>query len=117
MKKLISLSVSLLLFNLLTLKGQNEPKSTNLVKLANSSKSKAVLAQESIINSVKFREVGPVVMSGRVTDIAVDPTDATHFYVAYASGGLWETQNNGSSFKPLFDNELVMSIGDIAVNW
>ena len=56
-------------------------------------------------------------MSGRVTDVAVDPADPTHFYVAYASGGLWETSDNGTSFTPLFDNEAVMTIGDIDVHW
>lgn len=56
-------------------------------------------------------------MSGRVVDIAVDPSDATHFYVAYASGGLWETKTNGQSFTPLFDHEAVMTIGAIAVDW
>ena len=66
---------------------------------------------------MKFRNVGPSVMSGRVVDIDVCPTDPTHFYVAYASGGLWVTYNNGQSFTPLFDNQVVMTIGDIAVDW
>ena len=39
------------------------------------------------------------------------------FYVAFASGGLWETKNQGASFEPLFDREIVMTIGDIAVDW
>lgn len=71
----------------------------------------------SLVKNVPFKNVGPTVMSGRVVDIDVDPNDPTHFYVAYASGGLWETTNNGISFEPLFDNEMVMTIGDIAVNW
>lgn len=75
------------------------------------------LATNSLFQNVEFRSVGPTVMSGRVTDLEVDPADATHFYVAYASGGLWETHNNGQSFEPLFDNEAVMTIGDIAVDW
>ena len=56
-------------------------------------------------------------MSGRVVDIAVNPDDPTHFYVAYASGGLWETKNNGTTFSPLFDHEATITIGDIAVTW
>ncbi|HEU5167267.1 MAG TPA: hypothetical protein VFU29_17105, partial [Chitinophagaceae bacterium] len=43
--------------------------------------------------------------------------DPTEFYVAYASGGLWYTKNNGLSFKPIFDSVDIISIGDIAVNW
>jgi len=56
-------------------------------------------------------------MSGRVVDIEVNPQDPTEFYVAYASGGLWQTKNNGQSFAPIFDSVDVLTIGDIAVNW
>ena len=56
-------------------------------------------------------------MSGRVVDLDVNPDDPTEFYVAYATGGLWHTTNNGQSFFPLFDKEEVLFIGDIAVNW
>jgi len=69
------------------------------------------------INNLSFDNIGPTVFSGRITDLAVDPDDVTHFYVAYASGGLWETTNNGSSFTPIFDHEIVMTIGAIAVDW
>ncbi|GAB4251623.1 MAG: hypothetical protein Tsb0034_30550 [Ekhidna sp.] len=69
------------------------------------------------MKNVPFRNAGPTVMSGRVVDLAVDPKDPTHFYVAYASGSLWETTNNGTSFSPIFDNQMVMTIGDIAVDW
>lgn len=75
------------------------------------------LEESSIVKNVPFRNVGPTVMSGRVVDLAVDPNDPSHFYVAYASGSLWETSNNGTSFIPLFDNQIVMTIGDIEVDW
>ncbi|MEM8938101.1 MAG: glycosyl hydrolase [Bacteroidota bacterium] len=75
------------------------------------------LEKNSLVKNLPFRNVGPTVMSGRVVDLAVDPDDPMHFYVAYASGSLWETQNNGTSFKPLFDHQIVMTIGDIAVDW
>jgi photosystem II stability/assembly factor-like uncharacterized protein len=75
------------------------------------------LAGSSLIDAVEFKNIGPTVQSGRVVDLAVNPKDPTEFYVAYASGGLWKTENNGMSFRPLFDNEGVMTIGDIAVDW
>jgi photosystem II stability/assembly factor-like uncharacterized protein len=75
------------------------------------------LTDNSLVKNVEFRNVGPTVMSGRVVDIAVNPSDPTHFIVAYASGGLWETTNEGASFTSLFDNQIVMTIGDIAVDW
>jgi photosystem II stability/assembly factor-like uncharacterized protein len=61
--------------------------------------------------------IGPTVFSGRVTDIAVNPINKWEWYVAYASGGLWYTNNNGVSFTPLFQQEAVMTIGAIAVDW
>ena len=71
----------------------------------------------SLLKGIHFRNIGPTQMNGRVVDIEVNPADPTEFYVAYASGGLWHTANNGLSFDPLFDREDVISIGDIAVNW
>ena len=68
-------------------------------------------------SEISFKSVGPTVMSGRITDLAVDEKDPSHFFAAYASGGLWYTNNNGNSFTPIFDNEAVMTIGDVAVNW
>ncbi|MEL6989239.1 MAG: glycosyl hydrolase, partial [Bacteroidota bacterium] len=75
------------------------------------------LNTNSIVQSIPFKNIGPTVFSGRVTDLAVNPKDPSKYYVAYASGGLWYTENNGNTFTPIFDNELVMTIGDIAVDW
>jgi photosystem II stability/assembly factor-like uncharacterized protein len=75
------------------------------------------LEQKSVLNNIKFRNIGPTVMSGRVADIDANPEDPTEFYVAYASGGLWYTKNNGQSFTPIFDSADVLFTGDIAVNW
>jgi hypothetical protein len=75
------------------------------------------LLSRSTLNETSFRNIGPSIMSGRVVDIEVNPQDPTEFYVAYASGGLWHTQNNGQSFAPIFDSVDVLTIGDIAVNW
>jgi len=75
------------------------------------------LEKNSLVSQLKFRSVGPTIMSGRVVDIDVNPQDATEFYVAYASGGLWHTVNNGISFEPMFEQQESMTIGDIAVDW
>jgi photosystem II stability/assembly factor-like uncharacterized protein len=75
------------------------------------------LTENSLVNNVMFRNVGPTIMSARVVDLEVNPEDPTEFYVAYASGGLWHTKNNGQSFVPIFDHEDAFTIGDIAVNW
>ncbi|WP_375444858.1 WD40/YVTN/BNR-like repeat-containing protein [uncultured Fibrella sp.] len=75
------------------------------------------LTQTSLLQNVPVRSIGPTVMSGRVVDLAVNPQNPSEFYVAYASGGLWHTDNNGISFSPLFQNEAVMTIGAVAVDW
>ena len=75
------------------------------------------LEKRSVLNDITFRNIGPVTMSGRVSDIEANPKDPTEFYVAYSSGGLWYTKNNGLSFKPVFDSEDIITIGDIAVRW
>jgi photosystem II stability/assembly factor-like uncharacterized protein len=75
------------------------------------------LKQTSLVKKTEFRSAGPSIMSGRVVDLEVNPSAPHQFYVAYASGGLWYTSNNGQSFIPLFDNQPVMTLGDIAVNW
>jgi len=70
----------------------------------------------SILADYPVRNVGPVVMSGRVTDLAVDKDDPKHFYVAYASGGVFETTNAGNTLHPIFDNQGSLTIGDIAIS-
>lgn len=98
--------------------GQNDqPSFTPATERIRSFEQRKKLEVSSIVNAVEFEQIGPVVQSGRVSEVAVDPEEPTHFFVAYASGGLWETHNNGTSFEPLFQNEMVMSLGAIAVNW
>jgi photosystem II stability/assembly factor-like uncharacterized protein len=75
------------------------------------------LQQQSLVNDIPFRNIGPSIMSGRVVDVEVNPADPTEFYVAYATGGLWYSTNNGQSFTSIFDSEDIIGIGDIAVNW
>lgn len=73
--------------------------------------------KKSLVKNIPFKNVGPTVMSGRVVDIDVNPNDPTEFYVGYASGGVWHTTNNGSSFIPILDSSNTQNVGDIAVDW
>jgi photosystem II stability/assembly factor-like uncharacterized protein len=68
-----------------------------------------------VLKGLNFRSIGPTQQSGRFVDFAVPSGQTYTFYAASASGGLWKTENNGQTFEPLFDNEKVFSIGDIAV--
>ena len=67
-------------------------------------------------SALKFRAVGPALTSGRVVDIAVHPEKPTTYYVAAAAGGVWKTENSGTSFSPIFDGEGSYSIGCVALN-
>jgi photosystem II stability/assembly factor-like uncharacterized protein len=71
----------------------------------------------SMLYHLDIPNIGPTIFNGRVTDLDVNPDDPTEFFVAYASGGLWYTNNNGTTFDPLFQHESVMTIGNIAVDW
>ncbi len=115
MKKLLFFSFFLCLSILIT--AQSQPAATTAAKRMQAFEQRKALKTTSLVNTIPFKNVGPTVFSGRVVDVAVSPTDPSHFYVAYASGGLWKTINNGASFMPLFDKEAVMTIGDIAVDW
>ena len=71
----------------------------------------------SLVKNIPFKNIGPTIMSGRVVDIDVNPSNPNEFYVGYASGGLWYTNNNGTSFTPIMDNSPTQNVGDIAVDW
>ena len=76
-----------------------------------------VLEKRSVLNDIKFHSIEPKSMRGQLDDKDVNPHDPRDFYVAYATGGLWYTHNNGQSFIPVFDSADVIGIGDVAVNW
>ncbi len=94
-----------------------QPKPTAGSDRLNSLKKRGELAEKSLLKDVGFRNIGPSIMSGRVVDLEVNPANPAEIYVAYATGGLWHSTNNGQSLVPIFDNEAVIGIGDIAVNW
>lgn len=59
----------------------------------------------NLFSAFKFRNVGPAFMSGRIADIAVNPANPSQYYLAIASGGVWKTDNAGTTFQPIFDGE------------
>jgi photosystem II stability/assembly factor-like uncharacterized protein len=68
-----------------------------------------------LLKGLKARAIGPAVMGGRVSDVALDPRNPAVFYVGLATGGLFKSSNNGVSFDPVFDKQPVLSIGAVAV--
>ena len=69
-----------------------------------------------MLKTLKFRSVGSAAYSGRISDLAVNPNNPSEYYVGAASGGLWKTENHGTTFKPIFDNQSVFSIGALAMD-
>ncbi len=68
-----------------------------------------------LLKNMKPRAIGPAVMGGRVSDIALDPRNPAVFYVGLGTGGLFKTGNNGATFDPIFDKQPVLSIGAVAI--
>ena len=112
----ITLTLVLLLFYCVVFP-QKQPEPTPAADRMKVAGQRSILEKRSVLNKVSFRNIGPSIMSGRVVDVDANPDDPTEFYVAYATGGLWYTANNGQSFTPVMDSLDMLFIGDIAVNW
>ena len=74
------------------------------------------MQQASPYNELEWRHIGPTHMSGRVTDIAKPIDRPFTFYVTTASGGVWKTENEGTSWTPIFDDAPSAAWGAIAVD-
>jgi len=75
----------------------------------------APASSNDALTGLPFRSIGPAIMGGRIDDFAVVESRPSTFYVATAAGGLWKTVNNGVTLEPVFDDQEVSSIGDVAV--
>ena len=71
---------------------------------------------EATFKGLEMRSIGPAFMSGRIADIVIDPTDQSTWYVGVGSGGVWKTDNAGTTWTPVFDNEGSYSIGCITLD-
>ena len=107
MKRLSSLFILVLMLGAVsTLDAQRRKSTSASVKPLDS----------KLFSNLKFRNIGPAFMSGRIADLAIDPTNENVWYVAVGSGGVWKTSNAGTTFKPIFDNESVYSIGCVTID-
>ena len=67
-------------------------------------------------SGLKFRSIGPAIMSGRIGDVAIHPDNDNVWYVAVASGGVWKTENAGVTWKSIFDGQKSYSIGCVTID-
>ena len=72
-------------------------------------------AHEAALKNLKFRNIGPAVMGGRMDDFAVVESDPRIIYVGSAAGGIFKTVNGGITWTPIFDEQSNPSIGDMAL--
>lgn len=86
-----------------------------LILLALITISTAGQSPESLLQAMRWRNIGPAVFAGRVVDVEAVENDFRHAVVASASGGVWKSTNAGTTWTPIFDNYPSASIGDVAI--
>ncbi len=113
-------------------KAQTAPTSTESKKSAKNQQNKSAPAEANqedkkeeekkpgmnagTFAGLKFRSIGPAVASGRVMSIAVNPKNKFEYYVGVASGGVWKTENDGTTWSPVFDEQGSYSIGWVTLD-
>ncbi len=109
MNKLLSLKAILLLFIFAFGISSAEAKKKKDDEKSDTLKSCA-------FSGLKWRSIGPSFASGRIADFAVNPENPAHYFVAVGSGNIWKTTNNGTTYKPVFENYGAYSIGALAMD-
>ncbi|NQU53124.1 MAG: glycosyl hydrolase [Bacteroidetes bacterium] len=107
MKKLTLLLVALFLATSVTFAKKKEEEKKEEEKAFISS---------SLVGGLKWRSIGPAWCSGRIADFAVNSKNTKEFYVGVASGGVWKTTNNGTTWKPIFDKYGSYAIGVVEMD-
>ncbi|MEO7266070.1 MAG: hypothetical protein ABIW38_14230 [Ferruginibacter sp.] len=72
--------------------------------------------QTATFAGLKFRSIGPALVSGRIVDLAVNPKNTSEYYIAAGNGGVWKTKNAGITFNPVFDGQVSFSIGCVTLD-
>jgi photosystem II stability/assembly factor-like uncharacterized protein len=72
-------------------------------------------SDDSVLKPFVWRSIGPASMGGRIDDIAVVESNPSIIYLGFATGGLWKSTNNGTTWSSIFDRYPVSSVGDIAI--
>jgi len=81
-------------------------------------KEKEKTEQKATLNlgGFKFRSIGPALTEGRITDIAVHPEDKATWILTVASGGVWHTENAGTTWSPVMDGAGSYSMGCVTID-
>lgn len=84
--------------------------------LGQSDKEKDKEKPEALYNGLEFRSIGPAFMSGRISDIVIHPDNENLWYVTAGSGGVWKTENSGTTWKSIFDGQGSFAIGCVTLD-
>ncbi|MCF6307635.1 MAG: glycosyl hydrolase [Flavobacteriaceae bacterium] len=109
--------IALLFFALISVQAFSQQPASNANDVEKGLNQKQQLIETSLVKNLPFKNIGPSVMSGRITEISVNPDNPTEFYIGYASGGVWYSDNNGTSFTPILDNSPTQNVGSLTVDW
>src|SRR5712664_968006 len=74
-----------------------------------------ITLDSTLLAGFRWRNIGPANMAGRVSSVAGIPSPSRTFFIAAAAGGIWKTTNAGTTFRPVFDNEKCVSMGELAI--
>ncbi|WP_086931663.1 WD40/YVTN/BNR-like repeat-containing protein [Agarilytica rhodophyticola] len=72
--------------------------------------------KDDVFAALPLRAMGPAVTGGRISDLAVSAKNPAYYFAAVASGGVWRTKNNGTTWTPVFDGQGSYSIGDVTMD-
>ncbi len=71
---------------------------------------------ETDYSGLAFRNIGPAINGGRIADIDIHPENQNVWYVGVGSGGVWKTENAGTTWEPIFDDQPSYSIGSLLID-
>ncbi len=95
--------------------GKDKDKDANDKKDGEDGESKDPMSSGTF-GGLKFRSVGPALISGRVVSIAVNPHNKSQYFIGAASSGVWRTDNDGTTWQPVFEHEGSYSIGTVVID-
>ena len=101
---LLSIFIAVIIFPSQEITAQRKKKNTKTT------------SKEVSLDAFKFRNVGPAFLSGRISDIVTHPDNENVWYVAVGSGGVWKTENAGTTWNPIFDDQSTYSTGCISLD-
>ncbi|HEV8509335.1 MAG TPA: hypothetical protein VGQ48_02675 [Gemmatimonadales bacterium] len=97
------------------LASQNPPAPPQPPRTSTTSRASGTTLDSTLLAGFRWRNIGPANMAGRVSSVAGIPSPSRTFFIAAAAGGIWKTTNAGTTFRPVFDNERCVSMGELAI--